>query len=84
MWFVILAVIVTPFLPSLIKGKCPTCSKRKLNSFEPEGLESKPGTYITYFVCQSCQTQFRRDKSGPLEVMASDSKQQAELPAQST
>lgn len=66
MWFVILAVVVTPFLPSFLKGKCPSCSKRKLDSFEPEGVEAAPGTYITYFLCQNCQTRFQRDKSGPL------------------
>ena len=73
MWFVIAAVLVTPFLPTFLKGKCPSCNKRKLDSFEPEAIETKPGSYITYFLCQNCQMRFRRDKSGPLEAMAADS-----------
>ena len=72
MWFVILAVLVTPFLPTFLKGKCPSCSKRKLDTFGPEGIVVKPGTYITYFLCQNCQASFRRDKSGPLEAMPAD------------
>jgi transposase-like protein len=72
MWFVIMAVLITPFLPTFLKGKCPSCSKRKLDTFEPEGIEAKPGTYITYFLCQNCHMSFRRDKSGPLEAMPAD------------
>lgn len=73
MWFVIAAVLVTPFLPTFLKGKCPSCNKRKLDSYEPDSSETKPGTYITYFLCQNCQMRFRRDKSGPLEAMPADS-----------
>ncbi len=80
MWFVIAAVLVTPFLPTFLKGKCPNCNKRKLDSYEPESIETKPGTYITYFLCQNCQMRFRRDKSGPLEPMSTDSPA-ADVPA---
>jgi len=73
MWFVILAVILTPFLPSFLKGKCPNCSKRKLETFEPDLAEPHPpGTYISYFLCRNCEMRFQRDKSGPLVPIQAD------------
>lgn len=73
MWFVILAVIITPFLPSMIKGKCPNCHKRKLEPFEPDLAEPHPpGTYISYFLCRNCEIRFQRDKSGPLIPLQAD------------
>ncbi len=73
MIFVIMAVILTPFLPSLLKGKCPNCGKRKLDTFEPELAEAPPpGTYMAYFSCQNCEMRFERNKSGPLVPLQSD------------
>jgi len=74
MIFVIMAVILTPFLPALLKGKCPNCGKRKLVTYEPDLAEpNAPGTYIAYFNCQNCEMRFERNKSGPLVPLQSES-----------
>lgn len=70
MVFVLLAVLITPFLPNLLKAKCPDCGKRKLDSVDM-GAESEEGRklaerYITCFCCRNCQAKFWKEKSGPL------------------
>lgn len=71
MVFVLLAVMITPFLPQLLKGKCPVCGKRRLEALEacPDGTDSDPGPYISYHTCKNCCKIFRRVKSGPLTVV---------------
>lgn len=82
MIFVILAVLITPFLPNFLKAKCPNCGLRKLDTLEPETLaahnidatapESDSPKYITYFACKNCEVRFQREKSGPLVPLKSD------------
>lgn len=69
MVFVLLAVMITPFLPQLLKGKCPACGKRRLEALEvcPDGGEPDP--FISYHTCKNCCKNFRRVKSGPLTVV---------------
>ncbi len=70
MIFVLLAVMITPFLPQLLKAKCPTCAKRKLETLDNETtLSQEEGKYITYFNCKACQVRFKREKSGPIEPL---------------
>jgi transposase-like protein len=69
MLFVLLAILVTPFLPFILKGKCPSCAKRKLESLEqpPAGFQSaEPNPFLSYYRCKNCRTQFVRERSGPL------------------
>jgi hypothetical protein len=71
MVFVLLAVLITPFLPNLLKAKCPDCGKRKLDTID-FGSESEEGRqfaerYITGFSCRHCQAKFWKEKSGPLK-----------------
>lgn len=73
MIFVLLAVMITPFLPQLLKGKCPSCGKRKLEALDsaPDGAEETP--FLSYHACKNCLTNFRREKSGPLQAMGARS-----------
>lgn len=69
MIFVLIAVMLTPFFPVLLKSKCPQCKKRKLEHLETVTKEIKDkATFITYYVCHHCQQQFMRVKSGPLKA----------------
>jgi len=71
MIFVLLAILVTPLLPALLKGKCPNCGKRKLET--AEGAADKgQSPYISYFSCSACHSKFMRDKSGPLQPLHDD------------
>jgi transposase-like protein len=73
MIFVLLAVLITPFLPFILKGKCPQCGKRKLESIEsPESIGKTSSPFIAYFTCNACRTNFMREKSGPLTPMSDD------------
>ena len=70
MLFVLLAILVTPFLPFILKGKCPNCSRRKLESLEqsPQAVSGvEPNPFVSYFSCKNCQAQFMRERSGPLQ-----------------
>lgn len=66
MVFVLIVVVMTPFLPLLWKNKCPACNKRKLVGVERTPAPEDEGRYLTYFACQNCQSEFTREKSGPL------------------
>ncbi|MBS1992849.1 MAG: hypothetical protein JSS86_20675 [Cyanobacteria bacterium SZAS LIN-2] len=68
MIFVLLAILVTPFLPVLLKGKCPKCGKRKLETVE----KADAGPYISHHTCSACKTNFTREKSGPLVAVEED------------
>ena len=62
---VFLVIIGTAFLPVILKSKCPKCKQRKIVQIEDSADENEKYTY--YFHCQSCQTKFKRVKSGPLQ-----------------
>lgn len=69
MIFVLLAVMLTPFFPVLLKSKCPACKKRKLEHLDTVTKEIKnKSTFVTYYVCHHCKQQFMREKSGPLQA----------------
>jgi len=71
MLIVVLIVMLTPFLPFVLKGKCPRCGKRKLEGVEPAaGASANP--YIAYFNCAACQAQFVREKSGPMQPVPNE------------
>jgi endogenous inhibitor of DNA gyrase (YacG/DUF329 family) len=76
-WYMVLvlaAVIVTPFLPLILKGKCPKCGKRKLEPLESaEAVGKSANPYIAYFSCSACQSHFMRDKSGPMRPLEQES-----------
>ena len=69
MLFVLLAILVTPFLPILLKGKCPKCGKRKLESQEKDDLA---GPFISHHACSNCKTRFIKERSGPLQAVEED------------
>jgi len=74
MIFVLLAVLVTPLLPGLLKAKCPNCNKRKLETIEASQTASRrPNPHIAHFSCSACQSKFMRDKSGPMQPIPDDS-----------
>jgi len=68
MIFVLLAILVTPFLPILLKGKCPQCGKRKLESLEKD--DNSP--FVSHHACGNCKTRFTRERSGPLQPVEED------------
>ncbi|HEY9679879.1 MAG TPA: hypothetical protein V6C76_17885 [Drouetiella sp.] len=71
-WIIVFAVIlITPFLPVLLRDKCPGCKRRKLNSLETLKVHADDGpqtfSYITFYKCDNCLNLYKRIKSGPLE-----------------
>jgi hypothetical protein len=73
MILVLAAVLVTPFLPGLLKAKCPDCGKRKLETLELAQAGNKStDPFIAYFSCGACHSKFMRNKSGPLQPMPDD------------
>src|SRR5579883_298996 len=73
-WLVILGgLVAVAFVPSFLKGKCPSCGKRNLCSVElneqaPEQLGSKyAGPFMLFYQCQACYRRFKRVRTGPLE-----------------
>jgi hypothetical protein len=74
MLLVLLSVLATPFLPLFLKGKCPNCGKRKLDSLEStENGGKNANPYVAYFNCRACHSKFMRDKSGPMQPVPDDS-----------
>ena len=64
MILIVLAVLASPFLPLVLKSKCPVCSKRKLQHLETLNTETGGGrTFITYYRCHNCDSSFQREKS---------------------
>lgn len=67
MVFVLLAVMLTPFLPLMLKGKCPACGKRKLETLEtPQATDENAISYTSHHRCKACSATFTRERSGPL------------------
>jgi len=72
-WILVFAsILITPFLPALMKAKCPDCKKRKLNSLEtlrdytiPEGESAR--VYNTFHRCDACSGFFKQANSKPIE-----------------
>jgi len=69
--FIFAAILITPFLPALIRSKCPGCGKRNLQSLDTLKLHAdapaSPYTYITLYRCDKCGKLFKRTKSGSLQ-----------------
>ncbi len=77
LWFIVFALIlVTPFLPVLLKTKCPSCATKKLDPLEtvklPSVEESSGITFVTTYQCKSCSKYFKQVKSGKLESSSED------------
>jgi len=70
--FVFAVILITPFLPNILREKCPGCRRRKLQSLETLKVHSDNGpdsfSYITFYQCDRCKSLFKRNKSGPLET----------------
>ncbi|MBX9688166.1 MAG: hypothetical protein K2X27_15770 [Candidatus Obscuribacterales bacterium] len=80
MMIVLLIVMASPFLPILLKSKCPGCRKRKLEHLETVSKESAKGnTFITYYHCHHCKANFEREKSGPLKQVTEKHNTESEL-----
>jgi type II secretory ATPase GspE/PulE/Tfp pilus assembly ATPase PilB-like protein len=72
-WVIVFAsILITPFLPALMKAKCPACKKRKLNNLDTlrsyEENEENEKVYYTFHRCAACQTCFKQRNSAPLEA----------------
>lgn len=69
--FIFAAILITPLLPSILKEKCPSCKRRKLQSLETLKLLSEDApngyAYITFYRCEKCLDYFKRNRSAPLE-----------------
>lgn len=65
------SILITPFLPALIKARCPSCTKRKIQSLEnlrvPSQNESSGFTYIAFYQCENCGELFKKVKAGDFE-----------------
>ncbi|HEY9776862.1 MAG TPA: hypothetical protein V6C81_24070 [Planktothrix sp.] len=74
--FIFAAILITPFLPSLLRSKCPGCGKRRLQSLDTVRImaesEESGFTYVTLYRCDKCAGRFKRTKSGDLETSTSD------------
>ena len=80
MILVILAVMLTPMFPILLKSKCPKCKKRKLEHLETiKNEESQKNSFITLYRCHSCETRFERHRSGPLKEVATPEEKESGL-----
>jgi hypothetical protein len=76
-WIIVFAaILITPFLPALLRSKCPGCKKRKLQSLDTVKVhadgESARFTYVTLYRCDSCGGCFKRLKSGELQPSSTD------------
>lgn len=74
-WFVVFAVIlITPFLPSILKSKCPGCSKRKIEKLNTLRVmqEGDTYTYLTFYHCHACNGFFKQVRSGSFETSSGD------------
>lgn len=76
-WIIVFAVIlITPFLPVILRDKCPGCNKRKLNSLETLKVHADDGpqtfSYIAFHRCDNCHSIFKRIKSAPLELSSQE------------
>ncbi|MBP7862276.1 hypothetical protein KA183_11380 [bacterium] len=69
MIFVILAVLFTPFLPLVLKSKCPLCGKRKLEKLGTEIVKGEDASkvYVTRYRCHACMKHFEQEKTGKLK-----------------
>lgn len=75
-WYIVFAtILLTPFLPLLLKIKCPACGKRKLHELETihPGNEQMPEaektTFVTFFACESCGGRWKRIRSLKLQAV---------------
>lgn len=67
MILVLFLVMLSPFFPLLLKTKCPLCRKRKLEHLDTEKAAGEKGsTFITFYHCHACASDFQQEKSGPL------------------
>ncbi|HIA53894.1 MAG TPA: hypothetical protein EYN91_17680 [Candidatus Melainabacteria bacterium] len=71
-WVLVFAsILITPFLPALMKAKCPECKKRKLNSLDTLRDYNATGderVYNTFHRCDACLTYFKAVNSKPKVV----------------
>ncbi len=75
-WVLVFAsILITPFLPALMKAKCPECKKRKLNSLDTLRDYNATGderVYNTFHRCDACLTYFKAVNSKPKVVSSHD------------
>lgn len=65
------SILITPFLPALLRAKCPSCRKRKLQSLDTlrvPSVDEKSGfTFIALYKCDFCEELFKKEKDGAIE-----------------
>ncbi len=85
-WILVFAsILITPFLPALMKAKCPECKKRKLNSLETlrdYSAVEEERIYNTFHRCDACLAYFKQANSKPLVVSTHDEYEAAVRDAQ--
>lgn len=86
-WVLVFAsILITPFLPALMKAKCPECKKRKLNSLETMRDFAATGEermYNTFYRCDACLAYFKQVNSKPMVTSSHDEYEAAVRDAQS-
>lgn len=69
-WVLVFAsILITPFLPALMKAKCPECKIRKLSSLETLRDFAAAGEeriYNTFHRCDACLAYFKQANSKSL------------------
>lgn len=70
-WFIVFGLLLaTPFLPSILKAKCPKCGKRKVQSLDtfkvPDDGEPSGYTFVALYRCDSCAELFKKIKEGQM------------------
>ena len=85
-WVLVFAsILITPFLPALMKAKCPECKKRKLNSLETLrdfAAQDQERIYNTFHRCDACLAYFKQVNSKPLVPSSHDEYEAAVREAQ--
>lgn len=70
-WFIVFGLLLaTPFLPAILKAKCPKCGKRKVQSLDtlrvPAEDEASGITFVALYRCDSCRELFKKVKNGQM------------------
>jgi hypothetical protein len=71
-WGVIYAALIAvAFAPTLLKTKCPTCKKRKLETVDidqrtRETLQQREDAeFLTFYRCTACGARLMRERTAP-------------------
>lgn len=85
-WFLVFAsILITPFLPALMKAKCPECGKRKLNSLDTlrdYTVSETERIYNSFHRCDACLAYFKQKNGAALTASSHEEYEEAVREAQ--